>query len=52
MAVIKQSENSKANHVMILDVKTAFLYCKARRNMFVTFPRDITDNIGCPWLGG
>ena len=43
MAAIEQSENSKANHIRTLHVKTAFLYGKARRDIFFTFPRDITD---------
>ena len=44
-------DNAPTKKVMTLDVKTAFLYGKARRNIFVTLPHDITCKYKEPVVG-
>ena len=46
-----QASSMPVKKVMTLDVKTAFLYGKARRKIFVTLPRDIAEKYEVPVVG-
>ena len=51
LSLFATGDNYKVNGLMVLDVKGAFLYGSARRDIYIELPREDSMSITGKWLG-